>query len=103
MSWKIKDFKEYESGQLKGFFTLEAGILEIRGCKCLDGEWGLWVSFPGEKYEDKEGKDQYNPYVKIPDKEKYKDFQKWAQVELEKIVGVEPDPDRGTEKDDISF
>lgn len=99
MNWEIKDFKEYRSGTLRGFFTLAAGILEISGCKYFEGDKGPWVALPTEAFEDKEGNKKYKSIVSIPDKQRYSDFQAWATTELSKIVGVEPEPEKGSEED----
>jgi len=85
MNWEIKNFKKYESGKLKGFFTLKAGIFEINDCKYFVGDNGAWVSLPDKKYTDKDGNDKYSPIVWIQ-KDKQEGFQKWAVAEIAKIV-----------------
>jgi len=88
MNWEIKNFRKYESGKLKGFFTLKAGIFEINDCKYFVGDKGGWVSLPDKKYTDKDGTEKYSTIVWIQE-DKKEGFQKWAIAELEKLIPQE--------------
>ena len=60
MDVQIINFKSYASGAMIGFCDLQVGGLTIRGCKLFqkDGD-KVWLGFPSEKKQDREGKDAW--------------------------------------------
>ena len=103
MAWKIKNWRENTGrGVTRGWFTLEAGEFEINDMSLVKGNKGDFIGFPQRSYE-KDGETKYASVVWMPDEKRRYSFQDWAKAELDKLVGVEPDPDRGTEKDTIPF
>jgi len=45
----VLNFKPFDSGSLKGFFTLLYHGLSIKNCRLMTGDNGLWFSFPQQK------------------------------------------------------
>lgn len=74
---EIKDWKPYDSGNLKGYFRLITSEgFEIKGMKLLQGENGMFVGAPSVK-----GKDgNYYDQVWIPEQQK--------QALLDKVLEV---------------
>ena len=102
MSWKIKKWrKNTGKGVIKGWFTLVAGEFEINDMSLVEGNKGDFIGFPQTSYE-KDGEIKYASIIWMPDEQRRYAFQDWCKTELEKIVGVEPEPEDGT-GDDIPF
>jgi len=45
----VLNFKPFDRGSLKGFFTLLYHGLSIKNCRLMTGDNGLWFSFPQQK------------------------------------------------------
>ena len=102
MPWSIKNYrKNTGSGKVKGWFTLVAGDFEINDCTHVEGAKGDFIGFPQRSYE-KDGEIKYASIVWMPDEKRRYAFQDWALAELDKIIGVEPEPKDGSD-DDIPF
>jgi len=58
-------------GNLRAFVTIVmndrtgAPLFEIRGCRILDGQHGLWLAMPSRTYE-KDGETKYQNIVDVP-------------------------------------
>ncbi len=103
MNWGIKNWRENTGeGKRMGWFTLIAGDLEINDCVLVNGPKGKFIGFPQRSYE-KDGETKYTSVVWMPDEKRRYAFQDWCVKELDKFVGVEPDPEKGTEDDNIPF
>jgi len=104
MPYEIKNWRKNNGrGVTKGWFTLKINDFEINDMSLVEGNKGDFIGFPQRKYADKEGNDKYASIVFIPDKDRRYAFNDWAIKELDKIIGVETDPDKGTDADDIPF
>ena len=106
MKYAVKNFKEYNSGKMQGFFTLQIDDFDINDMKCMQGDDGnLWAAFPSRMYEDKDGTKKYTNIVYIENEDRRKAFQKWVGGELKKIIPVSETPQAGTPPmdDDIPF
>lgn len=98
-------------GNLKAFFTLSLGVLDVEDMKLLDGSNGLFIGFPSRKYEAN-GETKYADIVKLARnaegkltdsaKELYDLIINAATAEYEKLGGsvavAQPDED-----DDLPF
>ena len=101
--YSVKNWRKNNGkGRTMGWFTLVANDLEINDMSLVEGDKGNFVGFPQRKYE-KDGETKYASIVYIPDEQRRWAFSDWAVKELDKIIGVEPDPQRGTDADDIPF
>ena len=96
---KAEDWKPYESGTLRGFFTLllDSGI-KIFGMGYHRKEDRSWVAFPSRQYTDEDGGAKYTPILKIEDDAKWKKFQALAKQAVEAVIG---DGQQG--KDQVPF
>ena len=54
----VLNFKAFDRGSIKGFFDLRYHGLTIKGCRLMDGNGGLWFSFPQIKAEE-DGETKY--------------------------------------------
>jgi DNA-binding cell septation regulator SpoVG len=45
------NYKPYDSGAIRGFFDLRYHGLTIKGCRLMDGSYGLWIALPKKKGE----------------------------------------------------
>ncbi len=91
---KIKDMRTGNWGKIVAFFTIVTSEgFEIKGCKLVDGQNGLFVSAPQEK-NPKDG--EYYDTVWIP---------KEARPELEKLASEEYSPvkEKAVADGDIPF
>ena len=99
MAWLVKNYrKNTGKGKIKGWFTLVMGDFEVNDCSLVEGGKGDFVSMPQRSYE-KDGQTKYASIVFIPDEKRRWAFNDWALGELEKIVGVEPEPEDGGGED----
>tara|TARA_R100000353_G_scaffold176002_1_gene148219 strand:+ start:50 stop:307 length:258 start_codon:yes stop_codon:yes gene_type:complete len=74
---KVKDWKPFDSGNLKGYFRLITSEgFEIKGMKLLQGENGMFVGAPSQKGKD--GK--YYDQVWIPEAMKQKLLDKVLEI-----------------------
>ena len=48
----VLNFKTYEKGAIKGFFDLRYHGLTVKSCRLMNGNNGLWFSFPQLKAEE---------------------------------------------------
>ncbi len=48
----VLNFKSFERGSIKGFFDLRYYGLTIKSCRLMDGNNGLWFSFPQTRAEE---------------------------------------------------
>lgn len=63
---KCKGFK-FEKDKLRGNITVEiVGLTKINGIRVMDGQYGLFLAMPSRKIQNKEGKEEYVPYVTFP-------------------------------------
>jgi len=93
MNFKIKDTVPLDHNTLKGRFTLQVGPLEIEGYTYhVQGEKS-WVNPPSREYTDKEsGERKFAPIVRIPEKDRYWTFQKWAIEQVEDVFAKQSEP-----------
>ena len=54
----VLNWKEYDRGSMRGFFDLRYHGLSIKGCRLMQGNDGLWFSFPQVKGEQ-DGETKY--------------------------------------------
>lgn len=47
----VLNFKQFEKGYIRGFFDLRYHELTIKSCRLMNGNNGLWFSFPQIKGE----------------------------------------------------
>lgn len=103
MAYEVKNWRKNTGrGKVKGWFTLVIGDFEINDCSLVEGNKGDFIGLPQRQYE-KDGETKYASVVFIPNEKRRWAFSDWAVTELDKIIGVEPDPGRGTEDDDLPF
>ena len=94
MNWGVKNYRANTGqGKVKGWFTLIAGDFEINDCTHVEGAKGDFIGFPQRSYE-KDGEKKYASIVWMPVDQRRYDFQDWCLKELDKIIGVEPEPDK---------
>ncbi len=48
----VLNFKPYDHGSMRGFFDLRYHGLTIKGCRLMNGNKGLWFSFPQIKADE---------------------------------------------------
>lgn len=102
MKYSVKNFrKNTGGGKVKGWFTLVVGDFEINDCSLVEGTKGDFVGLPQRRYE-KDGETKYASVVFIPDEKRRWAFNDWCTTELDKIIGVQPEPTDGS-GDDIPF
>jgi len=105
MNFTIVDTKKMGKNTLQGLFSLMVGPLKIEGFTYHVKNDKSWIGFPAKEYFDKEtGEKKYWPMVRIEDKERYANFQKWCKDQVREIF--EPKPETGetsTEDSDIPF
>lgn len=77
--------------------------MEIRGFLHMRSGKGEFVSGPSRKFQDKEGKDKYFEYVKIPDSEAYWAFQKECLALLHDFKGTPGTTPKKANEDEIPF
>lgn len=63
MDIHVMNFKEYQSGQLKGFFDVQYGALTIIGCMYFTNGAKRWFAFPQKPIEDKDGQRAYQEII----------------------------------------
>lgn len=98
MNFAVKNWRAGK-GQIKCYFTLVYGDLEVNDCRLVAGQHGDFVAYPQRKWVDKEGQDKYTSVVFVPDKDRKQKLNDWAVGELAKLVQpVEPE-----KPDDIPF
>jgi hypothetical protein len=104
MDYQITDTKPLNKNTLRGVFSLVAGPLKIEGWTFHVKGDKSWVNPPSKEYIDKEtGDKKYQPVVRVPDKDRYWAFQKWAIEQVRDIFG-EPEPQAAaTDDSDIAF
>ena len=105
MAWEITDIKKLDKNTLKGSFTLVIGPLHIEGFTCHENNGKRWIGFPAKEYFDSDGKKKYWPLLRVPDKGRYANFQRWAKAQVgeELFAPAAPDPEPEIEPDDIPF
>jgi hypothetical protein len=54
----VLNYKPFDRGSIKGFFDLRYHGLTIKSCRLLNGNHGLWFSFPQIKAEE-DGETKY--------------------------------------------
>ena len=87
---KIKDMRTGEWGKIRAFFTIVTSEgFEIKGCKLVDGQNGVFVSAPQEKNKKN---DEYYDTVWIP---------KEVRPELEKLASQEYSPHNQVESGNV--
>ena len=64
----VESFSEYKPKKgrktnLIGFATVTINNVTISGISVMDGEKGIWCSFPSRLGKDKNGEDEYFPVV----------------------------------------
>ena len=66
METKVKRFKPYKHGHIRGFFELEYHDLTIKGCRLMAGnKGGYWIAFPQSRHE-KDGETEYRDILWLP-------------------------------------
>lgn len=64
--------KIFDSGNPKAFCTIESdGLMKITGCRIMEGENGLFLKMPTNKYVDGNGQAHYQDIITILN-DKYK-------------------------------
>jgi len=102
MNYDIKDVKPMNKNTLKAFFTLTAGPMEITNWSYHVKGDKSWVNAPSRKYTDNDGNEKYAPIVKIPDEDRYWNFQKWVCSEIQSILSKD-DPNVNESVDELPF
>jgi len=96
MSYEVKNWrKNTGQGKVKGWFTLCVGDFEINDCSLVEGNKGDFIGLPQRKYE-KDGETKYSSIVWIANEKRRWAFNDWAVKELDKLVGVETEPEDGS-------
>ena len=54
----VMNYKKFDRGSIKGFFDLRYHGLTIKGCRLMEGNIGLWFSFP-QKQGEQNGEIKY--------------------------------------------
>ena len=68
----VKMYKNENADKLKAYVDVLIGeAIEIRGCKLIQGDKGLFVGLPRQKGKN----DQWFPIVKIHDDELFREIQ----------------------------
>jgi len=99
MIWSVKNYRKNSGrGKVKGWFTLAMGDFEVNDCTLVEGNKGDFVGLPQRSYQ-KDGETKYMSIVFIPDKDRRYAFNDWCLSELEKIIGIEPEPEDGSGED----
>lgn len=96
---KIKEFRPFEKGFLKGFATIvldKFAGLEINSVSVFDKNGVRWMSFPSRQYES-EGKKMYAGYLKFPDSGVMKRFQDDFFKELDAWIKANPVQPQGNQ------
>ena len=84
---KITNYRPYEKGSLRAFFTatLASGLV-IHGLRLFAKDAGnRWIGLPSEKFIDKNGAEGYRPIVEFTSRKTCEDFRK---AMLEAIDGL---------------
>ncbi|MGC1416881.1 MAG: hypothetical protein WA817_16465 [Candidatus Acidiferrum sp.] len=81
---KISDWKAFQKGALKGFFTvhLPSGMV-IHHCGLFEKNGARWIALPAKKYTSASGKVSWNPIVEIPDHNAMDRFRRQVILALE--------------------
>ena len=105
MEFRIINPKPMNKNTLRGFFALAVGPLEIEGYSYHRKDDKTWVNPPSREYQDKEtGETKYAPVIRIPEKQRYYSFQKWACGECENLFNSLPEAsETSTGDSDIPF
>ena len=99
----VRDYRPYEKNTLKAFVALE--ILDIgmtiKDCTVHQRDGRAWIGFPGKKFTDKEGNDQWTNILEIKDDDKREEFRSSAVAAIKKFVETQNSRnDRPTDDDD---
>jgi hypothetical protein len=105
MNFKITDSKPMDKNTLQGIFSLLVGPLKIEGFTYHIKGDRSWIGYPAKEYFDKEtGEKKYWSIVRIEDKERHANFQRWCKDQVREIF--EPEPKEqivSAEMDEIPF
>jgi hypothetical protein len=68
---EIRNFRPFEKGSLKAFFTVELSSgLRLNSCKLFAKEDGSrWIGWPSERIKDRNGVEGFRPVVEFRDRE----------------------------------
>lgn len=83
MSITILKFTPYEKGNFRGFVDIAVPAwnshLEIRGCRLMQGQYGLFVTLPQREYEV-DGETRWHAILELQDKDLQKNLIKAINV-----------------------
>jgi hypothetical protein len=88
--YEIKYFKPFNKSTLRGFFTLLLDDFEIESFTYHDSDGKRWVGMPSKQGKAENGETAWFPLIRINDKRRYADFQRWAISEIKKILPEKP-------------
>ncbi len=107
MAIEIIEFKERESGVLKGHLKVRLTKigLEIYGVALFDKGAGKWISLPRKDYTKKDGTKGWNDILKFTDFDVFKQFQAEVLAALDEFQKREPpaEPEKDEESELIPF
>jgi len=86
IKYEIKKFKSFNKNTLRGFFTLRIDAFEIESFTYHEKGDKRWIGLPSKEVESDDGEKAWFPTVRIPDKNRYYAFQKWAITEIKKLI-----------------
>jgi hypothetical protein len=84
MTYRVIDFRPYEKGTLRGFFSLVIGDMTFAGFSVHEKNGKRWVGMPAREYQQ-DGERKFAPQVTFTDDRRKWAFNDWALKELEKI------------------
>ena len=104
MKYEIKKFKPFIRNTLQGFFVLRIDDFEIENFTYHEKDGKRWIGLPSKEVESDDGEKAWFPTVRIPSKDRYYSFQKWATAEIKKLIPRTLAEDiAGPTDDDIPF
>lgn len=92
----VLNFKSFDKGSIKGFFDLRYHGLTIKSCRLMDGNNGLWFSFPKVRAEE-DGETKYYDQMFLTALER-EHVRKLVLIDLQQqgyIERVKPKPRNG--------
>jgi hypothetical protein len=86
--FKVTDWKPFEKGALKGFFTvhLPSGMI-IHNCGLFEKNGSRWIALPAKKFTSTSGKVTWQPIVEIPDRAAVERFRMKVLAALDATEG----------------
>jgi len=87
---KIKSFRKYEKGSLRGFFEVEfqSGMCGRDFTYHVMDDGRRWIGYPSKPYTDDEGNTKYQNLIYFPDKAVHHLFQERVLSALDEYFSV---------------